>query len=130
MKRTALKRWAIIGDVIVLASLTLVGFATHGTLGNIGRVLVTLTAFLVAWAAAAPWLASYRDDTIVDVRSVWKPFWAWMLAAPFGAALRALVLDIAITPVFVFVSIAVNGAGLIVWRLLLAGWARRAMGAD
>jgi hypothetical protein len=121
------RRIALVGDVAVLGVLTVAGFVTHGTLGDIGRLLITVAAFLAAWFWTAPWFGVYRDDYVWDWRQVWRALWAWSLAAPLGAVVRALLLNTPITPVFVVVSIAVNGAGLVLWRLLLAwGSARRA----
>ena len=102
-----------IGDAVVLGAATVVGFLTHGTIGDAGRVIVTITAFLAAWFWAELLTGAYRADT-----AVWRVVAAWSLAAPLGAALRALALGIPVTPIFVVVTIAVNGAAVGLWRLL------------
>ncbi len=101
-----------IGDAVALGAATIVGFITHDTIGDVERVAVTIAAFLIAWFWAAFLAGVYRTDP-----EVWRVVAVWSLAAPFGAALRALILGMSITPIFVVVTIAVNGAVLGLWRI-------------
>ncbi len=76
----------IIGDVITLALVTGIGFATHGTLGTAGsRMLTTFVPLLVAWAAVAPFLGVYDPGRAMEPRQLWRPFWAMVLAAPLAS---------------------------------------------
>lgn len=111
---------AIIGDAVVITALTVVGFAAHESLGQVARLVVTVSAFLVAWAFIAPWFGVFDSSTVSDPRKVWMVFLAWMAAAPFGAVLRGLILRIEIAPVFVLVMTIVTGAGLVLWRVVLS----------
>ncbi|MFZ0492249.1 MAG: DUF3054 domain-containing protein [Acidimicrobiia bacterium] len=111
---------AIVGDVAVIVILTVVGFATHETLGQTGRLLVTIGAFLAAWAFVAPWFGSFDSGVIRGVRRVWVVSLAWIAAAPLGAVVRGLVLGIDVSPIFVVVMTVVTGAGLVLWRVILA----------
>jgi hypothetical protein len=111
---------ALIGDAVVITGLTIVGFATHETLGQVGRLVVTVVAFLLAWAFVAPWFGVFDPTTLVTASKVWLVFLAWIAAAPLGAVLRGLVLSIDVAPMFVVVMAVVTGAGLVVWRLILA----------
>jgi len=118
---TSSQRKALVGDIAVLTLLTLGGFATHLTLDAFGRMTVTLVAALLAWAAVAPFLEVYSPAVIGDPRAVWRVAWAGMLAAPLATFLRGAVLVRDIPPVFVIVTIVVNGFGLVLWRVAL-GW--------
>lgn len=119
---------AIVGDSLVLAVLTIVGFAMHETLGAASRLVVTIGAFLVAWLWIAPWFGSFRLDVIGDPRRVWRILAAWVAAASFGSVLRGLVLGLTVSPIFVVVMTAVSGAGLLVWRVVFALWLRGRQG--
>ncbi|NIA26218.1 MAG: DUF3054 family protein [Gammaproteobacteria bacterium] len=111
---------AVIGDVIVLGVLTVAGFTMHETLSDVPRLLVTVISFLVAWAWIAPWFGVYRDEVLADPKRIWRVLLAWVAAAPFGAVLRAFLLGLTVSPIFVVVMTVVTGAGLIVWREVLA----------
>ena len=116
-----LERKAVVGDVAVLLALTVVGFATHRTLGAFGRMTVTIVTALAAWAAVAPFLGLYTREVIKDPNAIWRVAWAWILAAPLATFLRGLILGLDVPPVFVVVVILTNGFALVAWRLYL-GW--------
>jgi len=111
---------AIIGDGIVLGVLSVAGFAMHETLAETSRLLITVLSFLVAWAWIAPWFGVFGDEVLTDPKRVWRVLLAWVAAAPFGAVLRALLLGLTVSPIFVIVMTVVTGVGLIVWREILA----------
>jgi hypothetical protein len=113
----------MIGDVVVITVLTIVGFATHETLGQTGRLVITIAAFLAAWAFAAPWFGVFDQVTIGQAGAVWRIALAWVAAAPLGAVLRGLVLRQDVPPVFVLVMMIVTGVGLVVWRAILTRFA-------
>lgn len=114
-------RRALIGDVVVLALMTVAGFATHLTLKDFGRMTLTAVTALAAWAAVAWFMGVYRSDVIVDPRATWRVAWAWLVAAPLATFLRGAVLARDIPPVFVMVVILTNGFALVAWRIYL-GW--------
>jgi len=86
-------RALLVGDVLALAVVTAVGFATHGTTGNsrgapvddiftIGRGLVP----------GGPASGVYNRSMTLEARQLWRPFWAMILAAPLAAWMRGLLL--------------------------------------
>lgn len=117
----------VIGDVAVLAIVTLFGFASHGELDSAGlRMLTTFLPLLTGWFAAAPVVGAYRLELAGQFSGLWRPAWAMILAAPLAAWLRSLWLGTAIVPVFVAVLGGVALAALLVWRLVfLFFWGRR-----
>ncbi|MDJ0954617.1 MAG: DUF3054 family protein [Acidimicrobiia bacterium] len=118
-------RTAMIGDVAVLLLVTAAGFATHLTLDAFGRMIVTALSALLAWAAVAPFLDVYSERVITSPGAIWRIAWAWLLAAPLAAFLRAVALDRDIPWVFVLVTIVVNGLALVAWRVGLGWWLSR-----
>jgi hypothetical protein len=113
----SLLRWILPGDVLVLVVLTVIGFATHSTLDETGRMVVTTVGVLVAWAVVAPWFGSFSAATITQWSAAWRVALAWAIAAPVAGFLRGLILDLTVSPTFVLVTIAVNGAALVAWRI-------------
>jgi hypothetical protein len=107
------------GDLITLAIVTLVGFASHGTLATAGgRVLTTFVPLSVAWLLIAPNLGAFDRALVSDWRQLWRPIWAMLLAAPLAAFLRGVWLNSPILPVFVVVLAGTNALGLLAWRSL------------
>jgi hypothetical protein len=121
----SLLRWAVIGDVAVLAALTVVGFATHSTLDETWRLVVTTLGVLAAWALVAPWFGVFSTEVLTRPAAVWRVAWAWAIAAPVAGFLRAWVLGVTVSPTFILVTIAVNGSGLVAWRAVYASIQRR-----
>ena len=108
------------GDALVLALVTLVGLATHGELGQAGvRLWPTFLPLLAAWLLVAPHLAAFDPQKTLQWRSLWRPFWAMVLAAPLGVLLRSLWLGTsAIIVDFVLVMGGLCSLALLVWRIL------------
>jgi len=111
--------WVHIGDIITLALVTAIGFASHGTLDSAGlRMLTTFVPLVVAWYLIAPHLGVYDPSNVSEFRQLWRPFWAMILAAPLAAWLRGMLLNVAISPIFVLVLGGVSAVAILLWRLL------------
>lgn len=105
------------GDLMVLALVTVYGFASHNELGSAGwRMLTTFLPLVVAWLFAAAPLGALDTNRLKDPRQLWRPFWAMVLAGPMAAWLRAVWLGMPIQPVFVAVLGGVSALALLVWR--------------
>lgn len=115
-----LLRWAIVGDVVALTVLTAIGFASHSTLDETWRLVVTTLGVLAAWAVVGPWFGVFATQVLTQWNAVWRVALAWAIAAPFAGFLRGLLLDISVSATFILVTIAVNGAALVVWRAAFA----------
>ncbi len=123
--------WLVIGDALTMALVTAVGFASHGTLGTAGmRMLTTYVPLLVAWFLIAPYLGVYDLEFAGEIRQLWRPFWAMVLAAPFAAWLRGAWLGTAILPIFVVVLGGFSALGILAWRILYWGITRRIASSD
>jgi hypothetical protein len=111
----------IIGDLITLALVTGIGFATHGILGSAGfRILTTFVPLLIAWVAVAPFFGVYDPERALDARQLWRPFWAMVIAAPLAAWLRGVWLNAPILWIFVLVLGGFSSLGILAWRAVYA----------
>ncbi len=114
------------GDAVVLALVTLVGFASHGELVSAGlKLLTTFLPLCVAWAVTAPWLGLFTPEGAAEPRQLWRPLLAAFIATPLAGWLRGLWLGADIIPTFVLVVGASSGLGLLIWRGLWALLIRR-----
>ena len=116
--RGNLQRFVLIaGDIITLAIVTVIGFASHGTADTAGsRMLTTFIPLVVAWFLIAPFLQVYDNQISRDGRQLWRPLWAMILASPMAAWLRGLMLSSPILPVFVIILGGVSAVAIFVWR--------------
>ncbi len=116
--RGNLQRFVLIaGDIITLAIVTVIGFASHGTADTAGsRMLTTFIPLVVAWFLIAPFLQVYDNQISRDGRQLWRPLWAMILASPMAAWLRGLMLSSPILPVFVIILGGVSAVAILVWR--------------
>ncbi|MEJ2011362.1 MAG: DUF3054 domain-containing protein [Anaerolineales bacterium] len=107
------------GDVLAFAIITLFGFSSHEELvaSAVSRMLATFLPFLAAWLLVAPWLDLYDPTARKQSTLLWRTPLAAVLAAPFGAWLRGLVLSAPILPVFVLVMAGVSALAMTLWRL-------------
>ncbi len=109
----------IVGDIFTLIIVTVIGFASHGTAGTAGsRMLTTFLPLAAAWFLIAPHLKVYDNESVLDWRQLWRPFWSMVLAAPMAAWMRGVILDSPILPIFVVILGGVSAIGILVWRAL------------
>jgi hypothetical protein len=112
-------RVLLLGDTFVLALVTVFGFARHGEIGSAGlRTLTTFVPLWVSWVLIAPHLGVFKTPYSYEIRQLWRPFWAMILAAPFAAFLRGVLLNTPVQIVFVVVIGGVSALALSAWRLL------------
>ncbi len=107
----------VVGDFITLAIVTVIGFASHGTADTAGsRMLTTFIPLVVAWFVFAPLLHNFDRGVYLDVRQLWRPLWAMILASPMAAWLRGLLLNSPILPIFVVILGGVSSMAILLWR--------------
>lgn len=115
---TASKWTLILGDLLAMAVVTLIGFATHGAaeLSYLPRIAAVYFPLSIAWFLLASPLGLFKRETVSNPRELWRPAFAMLFAAPFAAVLRGLILDSSIVPVFVVVLGATSALGMFLWR--------------
>ncbi len=109
----------LVGDAVTLAVVTAFGFASHNTLETAGaRMLTTFLPLAAAWLLIAPFLGVFDPARAADLRQLWRPFWAMILAAPMAGWLRGVLLDTPILPIFVVILGGFSALGMLAWRII------------
>ena len=111
----------IVGDVIALAVITLIGFASHGEtdVSFLPRMLTTFIPLLFGWFLIAPWLGLFNTQITSDPKQLWRPPLAMLLAAPMTAILRATMLKAVALPLFTLILGGSAALGMLVWRVFI-----------
>lgn len=112
--------WLILGDILVLAVVTIIGFATHGEAGValVPRMLTTFVPLIIGWFLLAPFLGLFDPMVISNPRQLWRPFLVMVFAGPLSALLRAFSLNTVVIPIFGVVLSSSAGLGMLLWRTL------------
>jgi hypothetical protein len=104
-------------DAIVVFLVTFLGIQFHQTDPSIfTRIPYTFLPFLAAWIFFAAILQMYDPTNASSWRQLWRILVAAGLAAPTGAALRALWLNTPFLPIFALVMGAALMAGILISR--------------
>jgi hypothetical protein len=116
----------VAGDLLAIAIVTLIGFATHGetNLALLPRMLATFVPVTFGWFIAAPFLGLFNLEITTNPRQLWRPVLAMVLAGPLAVLLRAFWLNTVVIPIFGLVLSGSAGLGLLVWRALWYGLTR------
>ena len=114
------KNILIIGDIVAIAILTFIGFATHGEAGLsfIPRMAAIFFPSVVAWLVLAPWFGLHDLQVIKDFRIFWRIPLAVFFVAPLALVVRGFILNAPIIPIFAIVFTSTNSLGLLVWRTI------------
>jgi hypothetical protein len=119
----------ILGDILAVALVTFIGFATHGEAGTsfLPRMGAAFFPLVLSWFILAPTLGLFQEQTILNTRQLWRPVLAMIFAAPFAAVLRGLILNAPVIPIFAVVLSATSAFGMLVWRGIYLFLNRRTM---
>ncbi len=115
--------WLLLGDWLVLLLLVFLGQRDHGMSGAgvFSSLLLTTFSLALPWTVAAALLGANRPTAGMG----WQPWLgralnAWLVAAPLGLVLRALLRGQAAIPVpFIMVMLGVGGLFVLAWRALV-----------
>jgi hypothetical protein len=118
----------ILGDILAIALVTIIGFATHGEadISFLPRMAAAFFPTTMAWFLLAPWFGLFQHEVASDPRQLWRPVLAMFFAAPLAAVLRGLILNAAIVPVFALVLGSTSAFGMVVWRAIHLWFTNRA----
>jgi hypothetical protein len=116
----------VAGDLLAIAVVTVIGFATHGEAdaARLPRMLTTFVPLTIGWFLLAPFLELFNPEIVSNPRQLWRPFLAMVFAGPLAALLRALLLNTVVIPIFGVVLSGSAGLGMLVWRALWC-WLKR-----
>lgn len=108
----------VLGDLLAIALVTVIGFATHGeaNLSFLPRMAAAFFPVSLAWFLLAPVYGLFRAEVVSDPKQLWRPVLAMTFAAPLAAVLRGLILNAPILPIFAVVLASTSALGMLVWR--------------
>lgn len=107
-----------LGDILAIALITLIGFASHGEGGVsfLPRMGAAFFPLLISWFLLAPALGLFQKQIALDGKELWRPVLGMFFAASFAVVLRGLILNAPIIPIFAVVLGATSALGMLVWR--------------
>jgi hypothetical protein len=118
----------VLGDVLAIAIVTLIGFATHGetSLAFLPRMAALLFPLVVCWFLLAPALGLFQRDLTTSPRQLWRPVWAGLFAGTLAVVLRGFLLNAPVLPLFAAIMAGVFALGMLIWRALYYALNRKA----
>ncbi len=119
----------VIGDILAIAIVTVIGFATHGEtdLSFLPRVAALFFPLVIAWFLLAPALGLFQPEITSTPGQLWRPVWAGLFAGPLAVVLRGFLLNAPIIPIFAAILAGTFALGMVVWRALYFFLNRRAL---
>lgn len=117
----------ILGDVLAIALLTVIGFATHGETdaSYLPRMAAAFFPVVFAWFVLAPWFELFDEGVISNPKNLLRIMLVILFAAPTAVILRAAWLNSAALPLFTLILGSTNALGMIVWRWIYIFIAKR-----
>jgi hypothetical protein len=121
------KNAIVIGDILAIAILTIIGFATHDEMdiSYLPRMAASFLPVLFAWFVLAPWFGLFDEEAISNPKHLLRIPLVFLFAAPLAVIIRSVVLAIPVIPMFALVLGSTNSLGMLVWRWLLGFITRR-----
>jgi hypothetical protein len=113
------KNWILYaGDLIAIALVTFIGFATHGEadVSFAPRMAALYFPLSISWFLLASTLRLYEGEITSKPGQLWRPALAMIFAAPMAAVLRGFVLNAPVIPIFAAVLAVTSALGMVVWR--------------
>jgi len=112
------ERILILGDILTIAMVTLVGFASHREAGSafLPRMGAAFFPLILAWFLLAPWFSLFRDEVVHSAQQLWRPALTAVFAAPLAAVLRGFLLNAPVIPIFAAVLGITTALGITIWR--------------
>ena len=106
------------GDILAIAIVTLIGFATHGEadLSFLPRMAAIFFPLMIAWSLLSPWLGLFQQEIVSNPKQLWRSALVMLFAAPLAAVIRGIILNAPIIPIFVIVLAVTSAFGMLLWR--------------
>jgi hypothetical protein len=117
----------ILGDILAIAILTLIGFATHrqADASYLPRMVTAFFPVLLSWFVLAPWFGLFDEQVNENPKLLWRVALVSLFAAPLATTLRAAWLGSTSLPLFTLILGSSNMLGMLVWRWIYIFIARR-----
>jgi DUF3054 family protein len=114
-----MQQWVLYaGDLLAIALVTLIGFATHGEAGVsfAPRMAALYFPLSISWFLLTPALGLFDRKVTLDPKQLWRPALAMIFAAPLAAVLRGFILNAPVIPIFAVVLAGTSALGMVIWR--------------
>ncbi len=117
----------ILGDMIAIAIITVIGFATHAEMdiSFLPRMAASFFPVLVGWFLLAPWFGLFDKQVTSNSKLLWRIALAVAFSAPLAVILRASLLGTAALPLFTLILGSTTAFGMFVWRALYLFYASK-----
>ena len=117
----------ILGDLLAIALVTFIGFATHGEaeLSFLPRMAALFFPLSISWLLLAPALGLFQRQITANSKQLWRPALGMIFAAPLAAVLRGFILNAPIIPIFAAVLAATSALGMVIWRWIWYRWPKK-----
>ena len=108
----------VLGDILTIALITIIGFASHGEAGVsfLPRMAAAFFPLLIGWFLLAPGMDLFQNELTHNARQLWRPALTAFFAASLAVILRGLILNAPIIPIFGIVLGATTALGMFLWR--------------
>ena len=116
-----MRQWVLYaGDLLAIALVTFIGFATHGEAGVsfVPRMAALYFPLSISWFLLTPALRLFDRKVTLDPKQLWRPALAMIFAAPMAAVLRGFILNAPVIPIFAAVLAGTSALGMVIWRLI------------
>ena len=116
-----MRQWVLYaGDLLAIALVTFIGFATHGEAGVsfVPRMAALYLPLSISWFLLTPALGLFDRKVTLDPKQLWRPALAMIFAAPMAAVLRGFLLNAPVIPIFAAVLAGTSALGMVIWRLI------------
>ena len=122
----------VLGDILAIAIITIIGFATHGEaqLSLVPRMATTFFPLSIAWFLIAPALGLFQAEVTSNPQQLWRPALAGFFAAPLAAVLRGFLLNGPVIPIFAIMLGAASALGMLIWRAFYLFINRKALSSQ
>ena len=108
----------ILGDLLAIALVTFIGFATHSEadVAFLPRMAAVFFPLSICWFLLAASLGLFQRDTTSTAKQLWRPALTALFAAPLAAILRGFLLNAPVIPIFAAVLAGTSALGMVLWR--------------
>lgn len=113
------QNWILIaGDLLAIAVVTVIGFATHNEadVSFLPRMAIVFFPLTVPWFLLAPWLGLFQQAITSNPKQLWRPAFVMIFAASLAVVIRGLILGAPIIPIFAVVLGVTSALGMLIWR--------------
>jgi hypothetical protein len=120
------------GDLLAIAALTFLGFATHGeaNLSFLPRMAAIYFPLSISWFLLSPAMGLFQSGITFNPKQLWRSALTAFFAAQLAAVLRGFILKAPIVPIFALVLGVSSAMGMFVWRLIWYWTAKRSQNAS